>query len=220
LLPVVEDLVEHRPHDAIDERFEQTAADVVPDMVVDLRLLAERCEAMRVLPDAVRPGELHVDERPRRSPVDDLRQPPHWNALDSQPVSDQRPTLELPRRGFDPEMEPRRGDRRKVPRIREEGEDVVDGSRNTLRSLEDRHSHSIVVPAWGRFPPSAAWRRFRDHAPRVIRARTDRGVSFLRIRAKRRLSRIVPSAATRRPRSVCLRRRAPMTSLHHHGLMG
>ena len=135
--PVVEDRVEPvGDGEAPYERREWAARDAVPDVVEDLSPAADRRQAVRVLPQRVRPGDLHVGEAARRSPVSDLGLPRDRYTEQPQPVAELGSSLEPGRCVDDAEAQPGRRDRLEVARIGEEGERRVEWPADDLRPLE------------------------------------------------------------------------------------
>ena len=139
LAAVLEDALEVAAHEQRQRGGpERPEADPVADAVADHRRALVGLELVGVMPEGVGPGELHVDEPVGRLPLLDPGAPAHGNAVETEPVLDQRSSPDLDRsRVRDPKVQPRRRDRLEVGGVGEQREGLRERQLDPLAALED-----------------------------------------------------------------------------------
>src|SRR3954447_2410054 len=158
LTPEVEDPLQIAPHEEpMRHRAERPQRQRVAHHVAhDRAAVAVRREFVCVVPQGVRPAQLTVDEAHAGLPVLDLGEPPDRQAVQPQPVLDDRAGAHRDRAGRgDGEPQPRRGDRLEVAGVGEEGEDVVGGAGQALlpeQGVVAEHRPGVRLPWVQRLP--------------------------------------------------------------------
>ena len=125
--------LEDRAHVAADEQpvHERATPRPVANFVAAERRLASFLKCVGMMPQAVGPAHLDVDEPMRRLPGHDFRLPPDGQAMDADPVVEGEARAHDDRLGRqDLELQPRRREHLEVARLGEEGENLADGPRD------------------------------------------------------------------------------------------